>query len=129
MHFIKLGVIFLFIFKTTFTQELTTTTKTLELSDFGIYDTDLLPASFHKKNREKLRALMPSNSISVFFSNPIKNRSNDVDFQYHQDPNFYYLTGLREPHSILFLLKSPIESLFNLKTTVKKYGQENELGK
>lgn len=81
--------------------------KQLKLDQFGIYDMDLLPASFHQQNREALRELMPKNSIAVFFSSPIKNRSNDVDFQYHQDPNFYYLTGLREPNSVLVILKSP----------------------
>lgn len=81
--------------------------KQLKLDQFGIYDMDLLPASFHKKNREALRSFMPKNSIAVFFSSPIKNRSNDVDFQYHQDPNFYYLTGLKEPNSVLVILKTP----------------------
>ena len=46
---------------------------------------------------------MPDNSVAVFFSNPIRNRSNDVDYVYHQDPNFYYLTGLKEPHSVLVI--------------------------
>ena len=44
------------------------------------YDTDLLPASFFKKNRQALRDLMPNNSVAILFSNPIRNRSNDVDF-------------------------------------------------
>lgn len=83
--------------------------KQLKLNQFGIYDTDLLPAYFHKKNREALREFMPKNSIAIFFSSPVKNRSNDVDFQYHQDPDFYYLTGLREPNSILIILKTPLK--------------------
>ena len=69
------------------------------------YDTDLLPASFHKKNRDTLRKKMPANSVAVFFANPVRNRSNDVDFQYHQDPNFYYLTGYIEPDAILLVFK------------------------
>lgn len=69
------------------------------------YDNDLLPASFFENNRNELRKLMPKNSVAVLFSNPIRNRSNDVDFQYHQDPNFYYLTGLREPNSVVFIFK------------------------
>lgn len=69
------------------------------------YDKDLLPASFHKERREALRSLMPDSSVAVFFSNPIHNYSNDVDFEFHQDPNFYYLTGLRESNAILFIFK------------------------
>lgn len=107
MRLIRLGILLLFATQLVVAQEISRT-NSLDLSEFGIYDTDLLPASFHKKNRENLRALMPNNSVAVFFSSPIKNRSNDVDYQYHQDPNFYYLTGLREPHSILVVLKTPI---------------------
>ena len=80
------------------------------------YDTDLLPAAFFAKNREAVRDAMPSNSVAVFFSNPIRNRSNDVDFEYHQDPNFYYLTGLREPHAALIIYKEDQEFKDNLNT-------------
>lgn len=69
------------------------------------YDQDLLPATFHKERREKLRALLPENSVAVFFANPVRNRANDVDYPYHQDPNFYYLTGLNEPHALLLIFK------------------------
>ncbi len=62
---------------------------------------DYLSSDFHKSRRDALRADMPENSVAVFFSSPIRNRANDVDFVYHQDPNFYYLTGLKEPHSVL----------------------------
>lgn len=65
--------------------------------------TDYMSSDFHKSRREALRASMPTNSVAVFFSNPIRNRSNDVDFIYHQDPNFYYLSGLKEPHSVLVI--------------------------
>lgn len=66
---------------------------------------DYLPVEFHKKNREKLRQAMPGNSVAVFFANPVRNRSNDVDYVYHQDPDFYYMTGLREPNAILLIFK------------------------
>lgn len=65
--------------------------------------TDYLSSEFHKTRREALRSSMPENSVAVFFSNPIRNRANDVDYIYHQDPNFYYLTGLKEPHSVLVI--------------------------
>jgi len=69
------------------------------------YDNDLLPAEFFAKNRQAVRDKMPANSVAVFFANPVRNRSNDVDFEYHQDPNFYYLTGLREPNAMLVIYK------------------------
>ena len=33
------------------------------VDSLGIYDTDLLPASFHKENRKKVRALMPNTNL------------------------------------------------------------------
>lgn len=68
---------------------------------------DYLSKDFHKERRSILREKMPSNSVSVFFSNPVRNRANDVDYVYHQDPNFYYLTGHKEPHSVLLIFKEP----------------------
>jgi Xaa-Pro aminopeptidase len=68
-------------------------------------DHDLLPASFFKDNRENFIAQMPAHSVAVFFANPVRNRSNDVDYQYSQNPNFYYLTGLRDPDAVLLLFK------------------------
>lgn len=76
--------------------------------EVGVFDNDLLPASFHRERRQKLRDLMPDSSVAIFFSSPIRNRSNDVDYEYHQDPNFYYLTGLREPHSVVIIHKHPV---------------------
>lgn len=64
---------------------------------------DYLSSEFHKNRREALRAKMPENSVAVFFANPVRNRANDVDYIYHQDPDFYYLTGYKEPHSVLVL--------------------------
>ncbi|MGM1055031.1 MAG: aminopeptidase P N-terminal domain-containing protein [Bacteroidota bacterium] len=65
--------------------------------------TDYLSAEFHKERREALRAKMPDNSVAVFFANAVRNRANDVDYIYHQDPDFHYLTGYKEPHSVLVI--------------------------
>ncbi|MFD0991916.1 aminopeptidase P family protein [Tenacibaculum geojense] len=65
--------------------------------------TDYLPKEFHKKRREILRSKMPSNSVAVVFANPLRNRANDVDYVFHQDPNFYYLTGFREPNAVVLI--------------------------
>ena len=65
--------------------------------------TDYLSSEFHKERRDVLRAKMPKNSVAVVFANPLRNRANDVDYVFHQDPNFYYLTGYREPNGVLVL--------------------------
>lgn len=66
---------------------------------------DFLTPEFHQAKRDELRQIMPPNSVAVFFSNPIRSRANDGFYKYHQDPNFYYFTGHREPHSVLFIFK------------------------
>lgn len=70
---------------------------------FSQTPTDYLSKEFHKERRDILRSKMPKNSVAVVFANPLRNRANDVDFIFHQDPNFYYLTGYREPNAVLVL--------------------------
>lgn len=66
---------------------------------------DYLKPEFHKNRREALRAQLPDNSVAVFFANPVRNRANDVDFIYHQDPDLFYLTGYKEPHAVLLVFE------------------------
>lgn len=64
---------------------------------------DALSSEWHKERREAVRSKMPANSSAVIFNNPVKNRSNDVDYVYHPNTDFYYLTGLREPNAVLVI--------------------------
>ena len=73
---------------------------------FSQIPTDFLSKDFHKGRRDALRAKMPVNSVAVLFANPVRNRANDVDYVFHQDPNFYYLTGYREPNGVLVLFSN-----------------------
>jgi Xaa-Pro aminopeptidase len=66
---------------------------------------DFLTKEFHMERRMKLRESLPQNSVAVFFANPVRNRANDVDYIYHQDPDFFYLTGYKEPNAVLFIFK------------------------
>ncbi len=66
---------------------------------------DFLKKEFHKDRRAQLRKILPENSVAVFFANPVRNRANDVEYIYHQDPNFYYLSGYKEPHAMLLIFK------------------------
>jgi len=73
------------------------------------YDEDWLSPEFYNGRRRALRDSMPANSVAVFFSNPIRNKSNDIDHEYHQNPNLYYLTGFIEPNSMLLVFKEDVE--------------------
>ena len=66
-----------------------------------------LAPEHYKEQRDAFRNLLPENSVAVLFSAPIRNRANDVDYVYHQDPNFFYLTGWHQPHSALMIYKNP----------------------
>jgi len=66
---------------------------------------DFLSKEFHRERRAAFRKELPANSMAVFFTNPVRNRSNDVDYVYHQDPDFFYLTGYKEPNAVLFIFK------------------------
>jgi Xaa-Pro aminopeptidase len=44
-----------------------------------------------------------SDSVAVFPSAPVYTRNNDVDHEYRQDSDFFYLTGFDEPHSVLVM--------------------------
>ena len=88
---------------------------------------DYLSSDFHKERRTELRDMLPANSVAVFFSNPIRNRANDVDYIYHQDPNFYYLTGHKEPHSLLLIFKSEENINGNLVDEIIFIRQKNAL--
>ena len=91
--------------------------------------TDYLNSDFHKGRRELLRSSMPVNSVAVFFANAVRNRANDVDYKYHQDPNFYYLTGYKEPNSVLIIFSEDqenSESKFNELIYVQKRDSSKE---
>ena len=103
--FVLIAITFIFSFFAKAQEEKLEVINEVEEKNYYQYDNDFLPASFHKARRDSLRKLMPDSSAAVFFANPERNRSNDVYFEYHQDPNFYYLTGLREPNAMIVIYK------------------------
>ena len=66
---------------------------------------DYLPKSFHAGRRDALREMMPANSMAVVFAYPTRTFSNDVQYIYHQNPDLYYFSGYKEPHSMLLIFK------------------------
>jgi Xaa-Pro aminopeptidase len=68
---------------------------------------DYLSAAFHAGRRDSLRNLMPDNSVTLVLAYPTRTFSNDVDYVYHPNPDLYYFTGYKEPHSLLLVFKEP----------------------
>lgn len=67
--------------------------------------TDYLSKEFHKGRREAFRSMMPANSVAVVFSYPERVFSRDINYNYHANPDMYYLTGYKEPDAVLLIFK------------------------
>ena len=61
---------------------------------------------FYKNNRERFFAQMPVDSIAIIVSGTQKQRSNDTNFPFRQESNFYYLTGFLEDDAVLVMKKT-----------------------
>ena len=68
---------------------------------------DYLSKEFHAARRDSLRNRMPPNSVTAVFAFPTRTFSNDVEYIYHPNPDLYYFTGYKEPHSLLLIFKEP----------------------
>jgi Xaa-Pro aminopeptidase len=53
------------------------------------------PAAF-KARREKFMAQLPPKSVAILRSAPMRTMTNDVEYVYRQDNDFFYLTGILE---------------------------------
>jgi Xaa-Pro aminopeptidase len=62
-------------------------------------------SSFFAGNREKLRQLFSGTAPIVITANGALQRAADEAFPFHQDRNFFYLTGLNEPGLMLVMDK------------------------
>lgn len=79
---------------------------------------DYLTANFHAGRRAALRDIMPANSVMVVFAYPTRTFSNDVEYLFHQNPDLYYFSGYKEPHSMMLIFKEDqVDSAGN------KYGE------
>jgi Xaa-Pro aminopeptidase len=59
----------------------------------------------YKTRRSEFLQKMKKKSVALLFSTTPKTRSNDTEYPYRQDSDFYYLTGFKEDNSVLVLIK------------------------
>lgn len=76
---------------------------------YPVFETDNIPPAEFKQRRESLKSQLGPGSLAIFFTNPTRNRNNDVDYLYRGDSNFLYLTGFEEPDAALVLIPGGIE--------------------
>ena len=65
----------------------------------------IIQESVYKQRRTAFLKEMQPFSIAVLLSAQQKVRSNDTEYPYRQDSDFYYLTGFMEDNAILLLVK------------------------
>ncbi len=63
----------------------------------------------YKNRRKKLFSSMDSDSILIINGESEKTRNNDVNYEFRQDSNFWYFTGIEEPESTMILQKKDSE--------------------
>ena len=61
------------------------------------------PPSMFRAHRETFLARLPANSIAILRATPLKTMSNDVEYLYRQDSDFWYLTGIEDPDAVVVL--------------------------
>ena len=64
----------------------------------GEYQDDL------KARRARLMAALNQGDVAIFWSAPTKVYSTDVDYEYRQDSDLWYLTGITQEETILVLM-------------------------
>lgn len=65
----------------------------------------MLPVEEFVARRNKVFSFMAENSIALFTAGKEVTRSNDTEYVFCQNKNFYYLTGFLEPDALLALVK------------------------
>jgi Xaa-Pro aminopeptidase len=65
--------------------------------------TKLFENTFFSNNRKRLRELVGAEAPIVIAAHGLLQKSGDSTFAFHQDSNFWYLTGINEPDLILVI--------------------------
>jgi len=66
----------------------------------------MIEESEYKRRRAGFAKSLKPNSVAVLFSAEPKTRSNDTEYPYRQNSNFYYMSGLKEDNAALVFVKA-----------------------
>ncbi|PBP25755.1 putative xaa-pro dipeptidase [Diplocarpon rosae] len=69
-----------------------------------------ISAQEYADRRAKLAASLPPNGIAILASSNTKYRSGAVFYEFHQEPNFLYLTGFIEPDAVAVIKREGISA-------------------
>ncbi|KAI4185901.1 MAG: hypothetical protein L6R41_003838 [Letrouitia leprolyta] len=54
----------------------------------------------YAQRRSRLAAKLPKDGVAILAASELKFRSGPVFYEFHQDPDFFYLTGFNEPDAV-----------------------------
>lgn len=80
----------------------------------------------YSDRRSRLCSSLPENSVAVMISSSLKYRSGAVFYEYHQDPNFLYLTGFKEPEAVAVIQKNRSSTDYNFYLFVRPKDSQAE---
>jgi Xaa-Pro aminopeptidase len=78
---------------------------------------------FERRRKEFMTKM--KGGVAIFPSAPVRNRNGDVDYDYRQDSDFFYLTGFEEPESFCVLL--PGNAKYEYLLFVRNRDKEKEI--
>lgn len=82
-----------------------------------------------KERRARLMDKLGPDSMLILWSAETKNYSNDVDYEFRQDSNLFYLSGINQPETILVLMPGNRENREILFVSPRNAAREHWEGK
>jgi Xaa-Pro aminopeptidase len=73
------------------------------------YETAGITNATYKARREHVLKNIPQNSVALIFAADVRNRQNDVDYEYRQSSNLWYLSGMPDANTVLMLVPNGVE--------------------
>ncbi|EEP76286.1 conserved hypothetical protein [Uncinocarpus reesii 1704] len=77
--------------------------------------------------RAKLAAKLPKNAVAIVKAAEVKYKSKSVFYEYHQDSDFFYLTGFNEPGAMVVIAKNESNDDFTFHLYVREKDPQSEL--
>lgn len=78
-------------------------------STYPVFENDKLSPAIYKERRDAIKSQLGPDSVAILFTNPERNRTNDTDFRFRPDSNFWYLSGFEEPDAALILVPGGVD--------------------